>query len=84
MNEYMFRRKVYSQLLEWKSTYNGTYAALIQGARRVGKTTIAEAFAKNEYKSYIKIDFAHISNDMLSIFDDIRSEEHTSELQSRI
>ena len=67
----MFKRKVYSQLLEWKSTFNGTYAALIQGARRVGKSTVAEAFAKNEYKSYIKIDFAHISNDMLSIFNDI-------------
>ena len=71
MNEYMFKRKVYSQLLEWKSTFTGTYAALIQGARRVGKSTVAEAFAKNEYKSYIKIDFAHISNDMLSIFNDI-------------
>ena len=67
----MFKRKVYGQLLDWKSTFNGTYAALIQGARRVGKSTVAEAFAKNEYKSYIKIDFAHISNDMLSIFNDI-------------
>ena len=50
----MFKRKVYDQLLEWKKTWNGKYAVLLEGARRVGKTTIAEEFAKNNYKTYIK------------------------------
>ena len=45
----MFRRKVYDKLLEWKATSNGKTALLIEGARRVGKTTIVEEFAKNEY-----------------------------------
>ena len=42
----MFKRKVYDQLKDWKAKYDGTYAALIQGARRVGKSTVAELFAK--------------------------------------
>lgn len=67
----MFRRKIYDQLLEWKKTCDGTRSVLIQGARRVGKSTVAEAFAKNEYKSYIKIDFAQISDDLLDVFKDI-------------
>ena len=67
----MFKRKAYDQLLNWKNTWNGQYACLLEGARRVGKTTIAEEFAKNEYKSYIKIDFSDVSEDILSAFDDI-------------
>ena len=67
----MFKRKVYDQLLEWKREWNGKYACLLEGARRVGKTTIAEEFARNEYKSYILIDFSNISKEMLNIFDDI-------------
>lgn len=67
----MFRRKVYDQLIEWKSKYSDHYAVLLEGARRVGKSTIAEAFAKNEYESYILIDFAHITKEMKSLFDDI-------------
>ena len=67
----IFKRKTYSKLLEWKNKYNGSYAVLIQGARRVGKSTIAEEFAKNEYKSYIRIDFANITKNMQNIFDDI-------------
>ena len=42
----MFKRKVTDKLLQWKKAYNGKYAALLEGARRVGKTTIAESFAK--------------------------------------
>ena len=53
----MFKRKAYEKLLNWKRECNGTYACLLEGARRVGKSTIAENFAKNEYESYIKIDF---------------------------
>ena len=67
----MFKRKVYEQLKEWKARYDGAYAALIQGARRVGKSTVAECFAQNEYRSYIKVDFANLSNSMRDIFNDI-------------
>ena len=67
----MFKRKVYDQLLEWKKEWNGKYACLLEGARRVGKTTIAEEFARNEYESYILIDFSNTSKEMIDIFDDI-------------
>lgn len=71
MEKTIFKRKIYNSLLDWKKTWDGAYSVLIQGARRVGKSTIAEQFAQNEYKSYIKIDFAHITREMLDIFDDI-------------
>ena len=48
-----FKRKMYDTMLKWKQERNGDTALLIQGARRVGKSTIAEEFARNEYKSYI-------------------------------
>lgn len=67
----MFKRKVYEELLEWKREWNGRYACLLEGARRVGKTTIAEEFARNEYDSYILIDFSNVSKEMEDIFDDI-------------
>ncbi|MFQ9052883.1 MAG: AAA family ATPase [Oscillospiraceae bacterium] len=53
----MLKRKIYDELVAWKSSSNGTTAMMIDGARRVGKSYIAEAFAKAEYKSYILIDF---------------------------
>ena len=67
----MFKRKVTDKLLQWKKAYNGKYAVLLEGARRVGKTTIAESFAKENYKSYIMIDFSNVSKDMLDVFEDI-------------
>ena len=67
----LFKRKVYDQLIEWKNTAAQDCAALLEGARRVGKSTIAENFAKNEYKSYIMIDFSVASEDIKSCFDDI-------------
>ncbi len=67
----MFKRKAYDDMLEWKAECAGSYACLLEGARRVGKTTIAEEFAKNEYRSYIKIDFANITEEMLDVFKDI-------------
>lgn len=67
----MFKRKAYDELLKWKNEWNGKYACLLEGARRVGKTTIAEEFARNEYDSYILIDFSNTSKEMLEIFDDI-------------
>lgn len=67
----IFKRKATSRLKEWKDTYNGKYAALLEGARRVGKSTIAEEFAKKEYKSYIKVDFSDIPEDLLDVFSSI-------------
>ena len=66
-----FKRKAYDQLLEWKEKYADKYAVLLEGARRVGKSTIAEQFAINEYKSYILIDFSKSSDEEMACFDDI-------------
>lgn len=54
----IFKRQIYEKMLEWKHSKDGSTALLIKGARRVGKSTIAEEFAKNEYESYILVDFA--------------------------
>ena len=72
----MFKRKVYDSLLAWKNRYNGTYACLIEGARRIGKTTVAEEFAANEYKSYIKIDFSNASKNIKDNFDNIDNPDY--------
>ena len=66
-----FERKAYNKLLEWKKLYSDKYAALLEGARRVGKSTIAENFAKNEYKSYILIDFSKATKNIRDCFEDI-------------
>lgn len=66
----MFKRKVLEQLKRWKQNYSGKYAVLLQGARRVGKSTIAENFAKSNYKSYIVVDFSNISKEESAIYDD--------------
>lgn len=71
----MFKRKVSDALKNWKENYAPKYAALLEGARRVGKTTVAEDFAKNNYKSYIKVDFANITDELLKVFDDIANLE---------
>jgi predicted AAA+ superfamily ATPase len=68
---YKFRRKVFDLLKDWKENFAPDYAALLEGARRVGKSTIAEEFAKQNYRSYIKIDFANINEDLLDVFKDI-------------
>ena len=65
----IFKRKIYNKLLEWKRASNGSDALLIQGARRVGKSTLAEEFAKNEYKSYIVLDFSKEGEDVFHLFD---------------
>ena len=67
----MFKRKIYDELVEWKSKYGPKYATMIEGPRRVGKSTVAEEFAKNEFKSYIKIDFANITKRMEDVFTDL-------------
>ncbi len=67
----IFERKLYSDLLEWKTTHQGKTALLIEGARRIGKSTLAEQFARNEYRSYILIDFAQASAEVRRLFDDV-------------
>ena len=69
--EYIFERKIYQQILDWKTQNNGKSALLIEGARRIGKSTIVEQFAKKEYKSYILIDFNKASKRINSLFDDL-------------
>ena len=71
MEKPVFKRKIYNEILEWKENRSNKYALLIKGARRVGKSTIAEEFAKNEFKSYILIDFAHTSKEIIGLFDDM-------------
>lgn len=63
-----FYRKIYEKLLEWKTKYNGKAALLIEGARRIGKSTIAERFGKEQYKSYILIDFRIASKTVKDCF----------------
>ena len=67
----MFKRKIYSKLLSWKEESNGNTALLIEGARRIGKSTVVESFAKNEYQSYILIDFSTVSKSIKALFEDI-------------
>lgn len=57
-SNYIFKRKIYDKMLEWKKSRNGSTALLIKGARRVGKSTVASEFARNEYDSHIIVDFA--------------------------
>ena len=68
-----FKRKIYDKFLTWKNEVKGQKALLIEGARRVGKSTIAETFAKNEYKSYILIDFNKASKKIRDNFENINN-----------
>lgn len=65
------KRKIYDKILEWKHGCNGSKALLIEGARRIGKSTVAEEIGKNEYKSYVNIDFNKASRKILDSFDDM-------------
>ena len=67
----MFKRKIYNQLLKWKEESAGQTALLVEGPRRVGKSTVVEEFAKNEYESYILVDFFSASNETKALFDDL-------------
>lgn len=67
----IFKRKVYDELLYWKEHYSGSYAAMLEGPRRVGKSTIAEHFAKGHFRTYIKVDFSHITKEWQRVFDEI-------------
>ena len=67
----MFKRKIYDGLKRWKQESNGSSAIMIEGARRVGKSTVAEAFAQNEYNDYILLDFSTASEDIKKNFENI-------------
>ena len=62
------KRKIYEKLVDWKRDGAGRTALLIDGARRVGKSYIAEMFAKSEYKSYILVDFNRAGDDVKDLF----------------
>lgn len=71
MAERIFKRKLYDKMLEWKRERDGKTALLIKGARRVGKSTLAEEFARQEYESYIMIDFTEAAQEVKNLFKDI-------------
>ena len=64
----MFKRKIYDELLAWKSASKGSTALLVEGARRVGKSTIVEEFAKAEYETYLLIDFTKVTDGFKQTF----------------
>lgn len=66
-----FRRKIYAQLQDWKKRWDGRTALLLEGQRRVGKSTVVEKFAQEEYKSYIRIDFSNCSSEIKNLFEDV-------------
>ena len=64
----IFKRKIYEDMLSWKSLSHGESALMLEGARRIGKSTIVKEFVKNEYESYIILDFAKEEKDVLYNF----------------
>ena len=70
----MFRRKAYEKLLSWKEGSRGSRALLLEGARRTGKSTLARAFAENEYAGHLVIDFSEASEDIKDLFRMYRSD----------
>ena len=73
----IFKRKIYDKLIDWKKNARGEKALLIEGARRIGKSTIVEEFGRNEYKSYILIDFNDAGNIVFDAFDKYLSDLDT-------
>lgn len=72
----IFKRKIYEKMLQWKQTRDGSTALLIKGARRVGKSTVAEEFARKEYQSYILIDFADAPSELWEAIDKISDRDY--------
>ena len=67
----IFKRKLYNRMLAWKNERKGSTALLVKGARRVGKSTLVEQFAKEQYRSYILVDFAHAPENVTDLFEDM-------------
>ena len=76
MAERIFKRKIYEQMLNWKRNQHGTTALLIRGARRVGKSTIAEEFARREYDSYMLVDFSKAPQTIHRLFEDVSDRDY--------
>ena len=72
----IFKRKLYDKLLDWKTNRKGKTAVMIEGARRVGKSTLAKQFAENEYDSYVLIDFSIAPKEITELFDYISDLEY--------
>lgn len=72
----IFKRKIYDKIATWKNESDGRTALLIEGARRIGKSTIVEEFAKKEYDSYLLIDFNEASPEVKSLFDNLQDLDH--------
>ena len=72
----IFKRKLYDKLLDWKNKRGGKTAVMIEGARRVGKSTLAKQFAEKEYESYVLIDFSIASKEIMELFDYISDIEY--------
>lgn len=73
MADKIFKRKIYSKILNWKQESNGKTALLIEGPRRVGKSTVSKLFAQNEYDSHIIIDFNKVSQEIKDLFNDLNN-----------
>lgn len=71
MEQRIFKRKIYDKILKWKEENHGKTALLIEGARRVGKSTIVEEFANKEYQSSIIIDFNKVRKEVKELFEDL-------------
>lgn len=71
MTEHIFKRKAYQKMLQWKQESHGETALLIEGVRRVGKSTLVRQFAKNEYKSFALFDFSKASKEEKALFEDL-------------
>lgn len=70
-NRHIFRRKIYAKLEEWKAKASDRTALMVEGARRVGKSTIVEEFARNNYETYLLIDFTKVGRNVIDLFEDI-------------
>ena len=76
------KRKIYEKMLAWKASANGKSALMLDGARRVGKSYIAQEFARNEYESHLLIDFAKASRDVKGYFLDTSTRVRTKSVRS--
>ncbi|MCR4801040.1 MAG: AAA family ATPase [Bacteroidales bacterium] len=71
MENKVFKRKIYEKFLTWKQSSNGSSALMVEGARRIGKSTLVEEFARREYKSYILIDFNNATDEIINLFSNL-------------
>lgn len=75
------KRKIYERIKRWKEETKGKKALLIEGARRIGKSTVAEEFGKNEYETHIIIDFNKASKKIREAFDDLNKKKQLPRIE---